>query len=121
MTLTEQLEEARERIRELEAALRPSGIAFYLNLSPTMGQSVILETLLHAAGPIALHALRLRINLAANIIHEVDDRSVEMAIHRLRLRLKPFGIVISRARGKGFYLDADNKARLAAIRIPPAS
>lgn len=117
LTLREQLDEAKERIRELEAALRTSGIAFYENLNPTLEQSVMLEALLHASAPLATHSLRLRLNIAVNVTHEVDDRSVEMVIHRLRKRLLPHGIFIARERGVGFYIDPENKRRLRAIRI----
>lgn len=120
ISLKEQLDEARERIQELEAALRVPAIVFYENLSLTFAQSIVLEVLLHASGPVTAHSLRLRINIAVNVVHEVDDFSVEMVVSRLRRRLAPHGITISRLRGKGFYLDRDNKARLLAIRISPA-
>jgi len=80
MTLIEQLEEARERIRELEGALRPSSTVSWPGLDPTTSQSAILESLLQAAGPMSVHSLRLRINLAANLAHDADDDSVEVAI-----------------------------------------
>ena len=119
LTVAERLEEAMERIRELETALRTSQVAFYRGLNPTFNQRVVLESLLHADGPLGLHSLRLRMNVAANLIHEVDDDSVEVAMHRLRKRLALLNppIIISRLRGEGFYLDPDNKARLAAIRV----
>ncbi len=116
-TLRGELDEAREQIRELQAALRPNSIPLYRDLTPTVAQSVVLEVLLDATAPTSVHALRLWLNVATNVVHEVDDRSVEMVIHRLRIRLAPFGIAIGRARGQGFYLDAENKARLRALRI----
>lgn len=118
MTLTEQLAEARERIRELEAALRPSRTVTWPGLDPTPSQSAILESLLQATGPISLHSLRMRIDLAIGVTHEIDEDSVEIAVHRLKKRLAPRGITISRLRGQGFYLDQDNKARLVAFRVP---
>jgi hypothetical protein len=118
LTIAERLEDAMERIRDLEAALRPAEVSFFRGLNPTHGQRVILEVLLHAHAPLGLHALRLRMNIAAHVTHEVDDDSVEIAMSRLRKRLASLliPIVISRMRGEGFYLDVINKARLSAIR-----
>lgn len=119
LSLAEQLDEARERIRELEDAARPSGVAFYDSLQLTLNQSVILDALLEAKKPVTPRQLRLKINLANTGRYMDRDASAEVAVSRLRARLRPQGIAIRRLRDQGLYLDTEDKMRLLAIRVAP--
>lgn len=125
LTVAERLEEAEERIIEFEAAileyqaaLRPVSVTLYDKIALSMMQALVLEMLFQAVGPIAIHSIRLRLNLTRNMVREISDDSVEMVIFRMRDRLRPHGIQISRQRGQGVYLALEDKEKLVALGHP---
>lgn len=118
LSLADQLAEAKEKIRELEDALRPVSKPFYRGLSLPDTQSILLGVLIELVGPLTLHSARVRIALHRNVDSlEIGDTLVYQAIYRLRVLLKPAGIHITNVPGAGFYLDKENKAKAIALRI----
>lgn len=51
---------------------------------------------------------------------EPDMRVLDVYIHRMRVKLKPFGIVIVTEWGTGWYIDEENKQKIAALLNPAA-
>jgi hypothetical protein len=120
--LREQLDEAREEIRQLKQQLREAltgspGLP-YPELHLSKSERFYLEMIVNCRGISvtsrmfdAWQFVRIRNgNREPELL-----KSVSVLICRLRKKLAKFGIVISTAWGTGFYLTGENRARLADL------
>lgn len=106
---TTMVEDKDARILELEGMLQESKHMGYegyiLPFGLTQQQARLLALLMDV--PVATADI-----IKKNVKMSTEDK---VAIHRLRKRLEKFGIVISAKRYYGFWLDADEKAKVNRV------
>lgn len=116
------LAEAREENRQLKRTLVPAGWIWYGDLQPSAIDRVILNALFTATGPVSAAQLRQSADIALGRPEAGSKMSIQVRMVQLRRKLAALEppIAIDTIRGVGFWLDAENRARLAARRgIPP--
>jgi len=113
MTDADRIAELEEELRQLRADLAQASAAFVGVLSPQ--QSALLMGIY--GRPMASYAYLDHItedhgkyNRYEGEMHQTLRTKV--AVWKLRQRLKPYGIEIRTWRGVGYYLDAEDKAKL---------
>lgn len=111
-TLTAELDEAREKIRQLEAAMRGSGFRApaCLKLSPRENEIV---GLLMARECIEREALMLALYSERNDPPTTNVLSVYL--FRLRQKFAPHGVTITSGWGQGWRLTPEMKIRIRAL------
>ncbi len=111
----ERLAEAEETIVQLRQALkRPAG-KFYENLDCTPEEGVALETLLRTIGACSRLRMLDCLNLAFPRPDGHSGGALATLICKLRLRLSRHRIEIETVSGRGWSMDAANKAKVKAL------
>jgi len=124
--LREKLEEAQERIRWLEDAIRPPTRPYVPTLKMSRTNETVLYALLTSNEPIKQEKLRTRIDVALDRFEPGDAKHVDIVIFRLRRVLAALdpSIKIRNLWGRGYWMDDESKARvlkLQAVEITKAS
>lgn len=117
-SLRAERDEAREEVRYLREAITPSPLIEYDMLRISRSERAILEALLAAKGLLSVEQLRRHIDAALGRADVVHAKSVHVALCRLRVRLGELRppVLVRTQWGLGYYLDDENKARIAARR-----
>lgn len=116
--LREQLEEAQERIRWLEFALKPPKSQFVPELRMSRAYEAVLYALLTTSSPLDQEKLRRRIDVALGHFESTAPKSVDVVICRLRKQLGALDppITIRNAWGRGYWMDDESKARVLKLQ-----
>jgi DNA-binding response OmpR family regulator len=118
----EQLDEANETILQLKSAMRLDNWALYEGLRLTHNDGVILRALLQEDGACVRWRLLDRLNLMSRSGTIYDTVHLHIIVHRLRRKLKKFGITVKSERGVGFSMSTEDKAKFLALkRLPLAA
>ena len=116
-SLRAQLDEAREKIRWLEDAMRPPDHPQIAGLKLWRSEQTMLHALFTAKSPLNQDRLAKFVDVTLGRVDIVFPKSVDVAICRLRKRIGTLNppITIRNARGHGYWLDDESKARLATL------
>lgn len=117
-----QLAEAREELRRLKRSLVPACWIWYGDLQPSGMDRIILNMLFSSSGPVSAEQLRHEADVALGRSEAGSKISIQVRMVQLRRKLAAIRppISIMTIRNAGFWLDDENRARLAARRgIPP--
>jgi hypothetical protein len=111
------LEEARERIRWLEAALVPQAPPQRAELPLNRSCEIVLLALKASSWPLNHEALGRRLDVGLNRDGSVNPKFVDVIICRLRKKLRALTppVAIQTASKRGWWMDAKNKALLQAF------
>ncbi len=105
-TLKEKLDEALERIRQLEEELRGTAEAWPLDWDFTNSEQLIMTSLMR-------HDVATKENLYFTLYGHRNDmpewRPVEVFICHIRKKLKPIGVLIQTVWGKGYSIPQEDK------------
>ena len=115
--LRERLEEAQERNRWLEEALKPPMRPYFPGLRLSRTNEAVLYALLTADAPLNQEKLRRRIDVALGSFDAADAKSVDVVIFRLRRELSALKppIKVLNAWGRGYWINDESKAQLLRL------
>jgi len=112
----ELLNEANETILQLKNAMQLDNWALYEGLRLTANDGVILEALLNTRGACLKWRLLDRLDLMSRSGTTYSPVHLHIIVHRLRHKLKRFGIQIRSERGIGFSMSTEDKAKFLALK-----
>lgn len=105
----DELEEENRQLRELAAP--EFRYPAEMKLTPTEGQ--VLAVIAARSGPTSAGRINNILYAVAGI--DVQDKTIDVFICKIRRKLKPFGIEIRNVWGHGFELTQENKNRLNGV------
>lgn len=119
----DELDEAREEIRQLKEQLRealtPHIIPHWAGLRLSPADRFYLALLIKTEGLCPTERMMTAWQIKQDRewhARPCTDDAVKVTICRLRKKLKPFGVEISTVLGQGYYLSEENKTRLADLQ-----
>lgn len=117
IALNRELEEARERIRWLEEAMTPPVNRQHPSLRMSRSWEIVLFALKRSTSPINQELLGRWLDAGLKRQNSGSPKYVEVIICRLRKKLGALDppITILNAKTRGWWIDAENKARLQAL------
>jgi hypothetical protein len=108
-----ELERLRDRVAELEDLLGMAMVKPGIGLSGLSG--ILLGLLIRRSAVSREFAFRAIYGARPESEQPTNLRIIDTLVHRLKIALRPHGIVVSTERFTGYYLDGENRRRAAEL------
>jgi DNA-binding response OmpR family regulator len=112
----DELDEARETIRQLRDTLKEHSGVLYEGISFTRDESIIVGLLVGATGVVQMSTFLDHLDLAYDHGISHTNLHLRVIICRLRPKLRPHGILIENRPKRGYAMSPENKDKLMARR-----